>query len=210
MNNTASQTIFTTQDVVILTKETVYQGYFRIEKFNLKHRLFAGGWSQPFIREIFERGHAAGALPYDPVLQKIVLIEQFRVGTLGQTETPWLLELVAGIIEPGETAAAVARRETQEEAGLIASDLLPICDYWVSPGGTSEKVSLFCARVDAKNAGGIHGLLEEHEDIRVHAFDTEEVYRMLGQGRICNAATIIAVQWLQLHETDVRNTWLKN
>lgn len=207
MKNKSS--VFTSKDVEVLNKETVYQGYFRIEKYTLKHRLFRGGWSESFIRELFERGHAAAVLLYDPVLHKIVLIEQFRIGTLGHTDNPWLLELVAGIIDdPSETTEQVAVRETQEEAGLEILDLLPICDYWVSPGGTTERVALFCARVDASQAGGWHGLAEESEDIRVLVFDVAEVYKLLATGQICNAATIIAVQWFQLHEQEVRQKWI--
>lgn len=199
---------FTSTDVSILEKKAVYQGYFRIDKYIVKHRLFRGGWTKPFAREVFERGHAAAALLYDPDLNKIVLTEQFRIGVVGQTSHPWLFELVAGIMDPGETAEQVAIRETQEEAGLQIKAIIPIYEYWVSPGGTSEKVALFCARVDASQANGIHGLEEEGEDIKVHSFDVAEVYQLLAQGRICNAPTIIALQWLQLHEKEVRGKWL--
>ena len=198
---------FTAKDVEILSKEIAYQGYFRIEKYTLRHRLFRGGWSTPFTRELFERGHAVAVLLYDPKLHKIVLIEQFRIGALGKTDNPWLLELVAGIIEPGETTSEVAIRETQEEAGLHIFEMLPICNYWASPGGSTEKVTLFCAKVDASLAGGLHGLAEESEDIRVLVFEVDEVYKLLAAGKICNAPTIIAVQWFQLHEQEVRNKW---
>lgn len=204
-----SNPVFTSSDVTILEKKAVYQGYFRIDKYVVKHRLFRGGWTKPFAREVFERGHAAAALLYDPNLNKIVLIEQFRIGAIAaQSDQPWLLELVAGIIETGETPEQVAIRETQEEAGLQVKAIIPICEYWVSPGGTSEKVAVFCAQVDASQANGIHGLEEESEDIRVHCFDVAEVYQLLAQGHICNAPTIIAVQWLQLHEREVRAKWL--
>jgi ADP-ribose pyrophosphatase len=201
------QTQFTVADTKTLEENKVYQGYFDIKRLKLKHRLFAGGWSEAYERELFERGHAVGVLLYDPVLHQIVLIEQFRVGTLGKTQHPWLLEIVAGIIESDENELDVAKRETQEETGLLVDDLIPICDYWVSPGGTTETVKLYCARVDAKHANGVHGLVEESEDIRVLAFSVAEVYELLEQGKIVNAATIIAVQWFQLHEKMVREKW---
>lgn len=203
-------TTFSSQDVEIVEQQTVFKGYFRIDRYTIRHRHFDGSWSKPFTREVFERGHAAAALLYDPNLNKIVLIEQFRIGVLGQTNNPWLIELVAGIIEPGETIEEVVRREIQEEAGLIATDLIPIVDYWVSPGGTSEKVSLFCARIDAKQAVGIYGLKDEDEDIRVLAFDAKEIDRLLAEKKVCNAATIIALQWFQRNEKTVRETWLRD
>lgn len=201
---------FSAKDVEVINKETVYQGYFQIEKYTLRHRLYQGGWSKPFTRELFERGQAVGILLYDPDLQKIVLIEQFRIGALQQTDNPWLVELVAGIIEPGEFMEQVAIRETEEEAGLQISEMIPICDYFASPGGSTEKVTLFCAKVDASVAGGFHGLAEESEDIRVLVFDVHEVYELLATRMFCSAPIIIAVQWLQLHEHEIRQKWIKS
>lgn len=209
MSSNLTPLTLTTADVEVLREETMYRGYFSIRKFTLKHRLFAGGWSKPFQREIFERGHAAGVLLYDPILHKIVLIEQFRIGTLGATQNPWLLEIVAGIIETNETGEQVAIRETQEEAGLEVLDLIPICNYWVSPGGTSEHVALFCGRVNAANAQTICGVADENEDIRVHTFNVNKVYELLASGQICNAATIIAIQWFQLNEEKINRQWKK-
>lgn len=198
---------FTHKDIEIIEQNTVFQGYFRLDRYHIRHRLFQGGWSQTLPREVFERRQAAGVLLVDPVLNKIVLIEQFRVGICQHTEYPWLLELVAGIIEPDETPAEVAKRESQEEAGVMIQDLIPIIDYWVSPGASSEKVSLFCARVDASVAGGVHGLPEEGEDIRVWVFSIQEVYEMLAAGQINNAPTLIALQWFKLNEQKVRMYW---
>lgn len=199
---------FSQQDVEILQQETVYQGHFRVDKYILKHKLFAGGWSKPVTRELFKRTKAAGALLFDPVLNKIVMIEQFRVGAI-QDNCPWLIEIVAGVMDVDETVEQLVSRETREEAGLEIRELISICEYWVSPGGSSEKASLFCARVDASKAGGIYGLIEEGEDIRVHVFDLAEAYQALNSGKICNAASIIALQWLQLNESQVRKAWLK-
>jgi ADP-ribose pyrophosphatase len=199
---------FTTKDVEVLEQHTAYQGYFRIEKYRLRHRLFNGEWSKPLTREIFERGHAVGVLLFDPKLNKIVLIEQFRMGALGKAENPWLMELVAGIIGKNETAEQVAKRETKEETNLELLDLISIRQkYWASPGGSTETVSLFCGRVDASNASGIHGLVDEGEDIRVSSMDVADVYQAIEDGRINNALSIIAIQWFQLHEQQVRAKW---
>ncbi len=200
---------FTREDVDILASETAYQGYFRLEKYRLKHRVFKGGWGAAIDRELFERGYAVGALPYDPKSDQVVLIEQFRLGALKDQRSPWLLECVAGVVDKAhESIEDTIHREADEEAGLDISALWPIYDYWVSPGGTSERIHLFCAKVDASQASGIHGLNEEGEDIRVHVIDREQAYAALATGEIDNALTIIALQWLQLNYTKVKEQWL--
>jgi len=196
------------KDVEILGKSEQYKGYFRINRYRLRHRLHAGGWSGELERELFERGHAVGVLPYDPAADSIVLIEQFRIGALVAGMDPWLTEVVAGIVEEGEASEEVARRETREEAGIEVMDLMPICRYLVSPGGSSESVILYCGRVDSRGAGGIHGLAAEHEDIRVEAAPYAEVMRRLEEGHFTNAISIIALQWLALHRDRVRAAWV--
>jgi ADP-ribose pyrophosphatase len=197
----------TGDDVDIIDKTPVYDGYFRIDRYRLRHRLHEGGWSGEMTREVFERGHAAAMLPYDPVLDAVVLIEQFRIGAYAAGRDPWLVEVVAGIIEPGEGADAVVRREAMEEAGCPVLDLVPICDYLVSPGGTSECITLFCGRVDAAKAGGIHGRAEEHEDIRVTVLPFAEAKARLEAGRIDNATALIALQWLVMNRDKLRQQW---
>lgn len=196
----------TSTDVEIVSQDVIYQGHLKLLKYELKYRLFAGGWSPVIVRELFQSRHAVGVLLFDPIRDEIVLIEEFRLGTMGQ-KSPWILELVAGIIEPNESVVDVAKRECQEEAGCDALDLIPMYEYWTSPGISTGKFSLFCGRVDASNAGGIFGLSHEHEDIRAHVFPKAFVYNALKTGEINNAATIIAVQWLQLHELDVKQKW---
>jgi ADP-ribose pyrophosphatase len=195
------------KDVEILDKSEQYKGYFRINRYRLRHRLYAGGWSGELQRELFERGHAVGVLHYDPAADSIVLIEQFRIGALVAGMHPWLTEVVAGIIEQGEAPEAVARRETREEAGIELMDILPICRYLVSPGGSSESVILYCGRVDSRGAGGIHGLAAEHEDIKVDVVPFAEAMRRLEEGHFTNAISIIALQWLALHRDRVRAAW---
>jgi ADP-ribose pyrophosphatase len=195
------------KNIQILEKIPVYEGYFRIDRYRLRHELFAGGMSAPISREVFERGHAVGVLPYDPVRDVVVLIEQFRVGAYAAGFEPWLIEIVAGIIEDGETPEDVAKREALEEAGLTISELLPMRTYMVSPGGASESVHVFLGRVDSSTAGGIHGLNSEDEDIRVKAVPWAEARRLLDDGKICNALGLIALQWLALHRDDVHRLW---
>ncbi|WP_428618612.1 ADP-ribose diphosphatase [Shewanella sp.] len=197
---------FTGDDVQMLGKRTLYQGFFRMEEYRFKHRLFAGGWSQEVVREVFERGHAVVVLPYDPVTDKVVLIEQIRIPVLEAAPTPWLLELVAGMIETGESAEQVAHRELQEESGLVASEMHYVSQYFSSPGGTSERFDFYWAKVDACQADCLHGLDEEHEDIKVHVMPREAAYQLLCDGIINNASTVIGLQWLQLHYQNLRST----
>ncbi len=198
---------FGNDDVEVLAVETGYKGFFRINRYRLRHKLFAGGWSANLTRELFERGHAAAMLPYDPVRDQIVLLEQFRVGALGSDNSPWLLEMVAGMIEPGESASEVIVREAEEEAGLVVGRSRFALSYLVSPGGTSERIHVYVGEVDSSKATGLHGLAEEGEDIRLHVVSREQAYRWVEEGRIDNAATVIALQWLQLHLAEIRSQW---
>lgn len=195
---------FTKSDVEILERKTVYQGHFRLERLKLRYRLFNGGWSKPVYREVFERGEAVGILLFDPERDKLVLIEQFRAGVVTKTENPWILEVVAGVIDSEESFEQVACRETQEETGLDVQNLFFINRYWVSPGGSTERISLFCGQIDARQAKGIHGLASEGEDIRLHILDVKEAYKLVNEGKIDNAITIIALLWLQQNEKIVR------
>ncbi len=191
----------------IVEKKVVYHGFFKVEQYRLRHQLFAGGWSEDVQRECLERGHAVAVLPYDPQRDQVVMLEQFRVGALHMPDGPWLLEVVAGMIEPGESRLDVARREAVEEANCKLLELFPMCEFLVSPGGTSETITLFLGRVDASRAGGIHGLDHEHEDIRVHVFAREEALELLRRGRINNATAVIALQWLALNRQRLLEHW---
>jgi ADP-ribose pyrophosphatase len=194
-------------DFEIIEKATAYQGYFRIDRYRFRHRLFAGGWSGEIKREVFERGHAVGVLGYDPERDAVVLIEQFRIGAVAAGVAAWQSEVIAGIVDEGETPETVAHREAQEEAGCTIRDLVPICRYLVSPGGSSETVQLYCGRIDSAGIGGIHGLPEEHEDIRVEVVPFAEARDRLLAGRFGNAPAIIALQWLILNRDTLRACW---
>jgi ADP-ribose diphosphatase len=194
-------------DVEILESSPAYRGYGRIDRYRLRHRLHDGGISRPIEREVYDRGHVTGVLPYDPVKDCVVLIEQFRVGAYLAGMRPWQTEAVAGIIDSGETPEQVARREAKEEADLEILDLVPLYRYLVSPGAITETVILFAGRVDSSRAGGVHGLPEEGEDIKVMVVPVSELAGMIDDGRIGNAQTIVAVQWLLLYRDKLRAIW---
>ncbi len=199
----------THKDVEILERTVCYKGFFRIDRYRLRHRLFNGGWSHPITRELFERGHAAAVLPYDPIRNEVILIEQFRIGAMDTPDGPWLLEIVAGIIEADEITEDVVKRESVEEANCNISDLIPLYDYLASPGGMTERIALFCGRTDTTQAGGIHGAADEGEDIKVHVVSLETALQFLVSGKINSASAIIALQWLALNRGLVREKWLK-
>lgn len=193
----------------ILEREPAYQGFFRIDRYRLRHRLFDGGWSAEMTREVFERGRAVAVLLYDPVEDAVVLIEQFRLAAHLAGFPAWQLETVAGVVDhPGEGDAEVARRETKEEAGLaVEGELRPIHRYMTSPGGTTETVTLFCGRVDSRHAGGVHGLAAEHEDIKVVVKSYRSVLRLLRADKIINGITLLALYWLVQNRARLRRDW---
>ena len=194
--------------VQVSERTTPYRGYMRLDHYHLKHKIFDDGWSVNLSREVLERGHAVAVLPYDPHRDEVILIEQFRIGAYTAPETsPWQIECVAGMIEPHQLPEEAAHRETQEETGLRIYDLEPMHNYLSSPGCTSETIRMYCAHVDAEDAGGHHGLAEEGEYIRVFTAPTTEAFEMLDSGRIENGMTIIALQWLRIRRDMLRDKW---
>ncbi len=192
----------------ILDKEILYNGFFRMEKYRLKHTLYAGGWSAEISRELFVRGSAVAVLLYDPHTDQVVLIEQFRAGAIIQPDRAWLVEIVAGAIEEGETAVEVAYRESMEEAGCEIQELMVINEFYTTPGGASERITLFCGKVDSTQVGGIHGLDHEDEDILVRAVNFKDALVMLENNEIESAIPIIALQWLALNKDKLQQQWL--
>lgn len=198
---------FTQNDYEIIKREVPYQGIFRIARYQLRFRLFDGGFSQVVVREVMERKSAVGVLLYDPISDHVVLIEQFRPGAIANPPSPWLIEVVAGVIEPNEDAKSLAIREAKEEADCEILDLYPICEYFVSPGGSNEFFQLFCGRIDATAAGGIHGLKEENENIRTFTLPLEEAIIFIQEGKIKTSPAIISIQWLQLNHEWLKQLW---
>jgi ADP-ribose pyrophosphatase len=198
---------FRASDVKVLARETRYASFLQVDTLQLQHRLFEGGWSEPMQRELLVKTPAVGVLLFDPQRDELVMVRQFRVGMLDRESSPWPLELVAGLVDTDESLEEVAIREIQEETGLIAADLLPICDYYNSPGASSEKVSLFCARVDASQAGGYHGLSHEHEDIEVLSLSAAEALDAMDSGVFNNAMSMIALQWFAMNKQKLVQRW---
>lgn len=202
-------------DVDIITKKSTHSGFFSINQYSLQHRKFDGEKTRELSRECFERGHAVGVLAYDPWQDNIVLLEQFRIGAYiyqlekpeVNRESPWLLEIIAGIVEPGESQIDVAHREAKEEAGLQLLALEPIGDFYSSPGGSSETTQLYCACVKSNGVGGIHGIEEEGEDIRVIVVPFHDAVQLLKNGQLNNASAMIAMQWLMLNRNELQMKW---
>ena len=180
----------------LIDRTVAFQGYFRIARYLFRHSLYQGGQSGEVKREVFERGQAAAVLPYDPVRDEVVLIRQFRAGSYAAGRHPWDWEIVAGVIEEGETPADVARR-----------DLVPMNSVVLSPGACSETCSSFLGRIDATGVGGIHGLEAENENILVKAMPFAEARALLDRDEVDNAVGVMALQWLALHRDEVRNRW---
>lgn len=195
---------FNQADVELVSEEPIFKGFFTLNKQRFRHRRFNGGWSGVFEREMLLKPDAAGAILYDPKNDLIGLIEQFRAGAMESEFGPWCLEVVAGMTEAGEPIIDLMQREIEEEAGLTNATLIPITQYYSTPGASNEKIHLFCALVDLSEAGGIHGLEEEHEDILFTVYPCEEVFAAMLNSRMNNAATLIALLWLQLNRPNLR------
>lgn len=187
--------------VEIKSNNFEYQGFYQVEKFQLRHRCFSGEWSPWLQREQVKHSDASAVLLVDPKQQKLVLVEQFRVGLVRRPNTsPWLLEVVAGLIEPNQTALQTMIREAKEEAACDIIDWMQIGEFYNSPGGFAEKTTLFCATVDAHHKEGIQGVGEEHEDIRVHVLDLQRVLSAFIKGELkTSSSTAIALQWLAIN-----------
>jgi len=191
----------------ILSMESVHDGFLKLKSYRLQHDCFSGGWCPEVQRERVEGNHAVSVLLYDPLEDAVVLIEQFRIGALGHVGEPWLLETVGGYMEDDEVAEEVARRETLEETGCKLQDTAFIGEFFTTPGWCGERISLYCGRVDSRNAGGIHGLDEEGEDIRVEVMSFEAAMEQLFV-RANSTSIVVGLQWLQQHREDLRQRWL--
>lgn len=197
---------FSQKDFSLDKQETLYNGFFKMYKLHLSHKTFSGE-KISIQRELFYRDDAVCVLLYDAENDAVVLVEQFRVGAYDSPEGPWLLELIAGIVEPGETPEDVARRESQEEAGTGIGEIVPIIRFVPSSGGTREYIDLLCAQVNSEGVEGIHGLADEGEDIQVHTLAADDAFALVKAGKINNAPAIIALQWLQINREELKQRW---
>lgn len=194
----------------VINKKSLYRGFFKLTGYELTHDLFEGGESPLLSRELLDRGNAAAVLPYDPVRDEVVLIEQFRIGAGEDPSGPWMIEIIAGLQEPDESAEQVIHREALEEAGCKLTNLIPLHKYYSSPGSSNEQIEIYFARTETAGLGGIHGIDEEGEDIRVHVISSDTAFEWLDQGRIDSALPIIALQWFRLNRDNIRKQWLEN
>lgn len=196
-------------DLRIIGREIAFKRHLQLDVYRFRHRLFSGEWSGERVWDVVRRGAAVAVVLYDPERDAVVLIEQFRLAPLLTGFSPWVVEVVAGLVDhEGESDADVARRETVEEAGVaVAGELIPIQRYTPTPGDSDQATMLFCGRVDSRQAGGIHGVAAENEDIRVVVKPVAEIARMLDAGEIDNGHTLICLYWLLRHRDAVRRRW---
>lgn len=199
---------YTKADVQVTQDECVYNGFFKMHKKTLRHRKFNGEWSDYMTREMMVRSDAVCVLLFDPNTDQVLLIEQFRP-CLPRSESPWLLELVAGMVEEGESDEQVARRESKEEAGVTIDRLEYMFKFVPSPGGLVEYLRMYAGEFDASKVDvtQTQGLDEEHEDIRLHLMSADEAIGLLDHD-IENASTIMGLQWLALNKQRLRDKWL--
>ncbi len=186
--------------------KTLHDGFFKLVRLSYSYTKFQGGQARSENHEVLLRPQAVVVIGYDLSTEQVVLIEQLRSGLVAcGAEQPWLIEVVAGLCEPDEAAHLTARRELQEETGLDTKVLIPIASYWVSPGGSSEKVHAYCALVDSSKAQTYAGLASEGENIAIRKFPRTTLEDALSQGILNNSATILCTQWLALNHENIKN-----
>ena len=182
--------------VEILRERLIFDDKFQIQEAEVSFQRYDGQMSNPVRILVFERGDAAAAILFNHDSQKVLLIEQFRYPTY-EKGPGWIQEVVAGGIKPDENPEEAIRREIEEEVGYRVQQLTPIATFYVSPGGTSERIFLYYAEVsdnDRVSDGG--GLIEENEDMRVVEYSKSDLLQALMSGQIQDAKTLIAAQWL--------------
>ena len=182
----------------IIDKKNLYDGFFKMNEVTLKYRKYDGNWSNNIKRELFGGAQVAAVLPYDPVSKEIILIQQFRPGTISKDIDHYLDEIVAGIIDEGESPEIAAKRECLEETGCEVKRLIPIQGYFPAPGSSESFYHLFLGEVKSFKGSKIQGLENENEDIFVKCFKINEVRKKMEDGKILNGLTLIALQWFFL------------
>jgi len=185
---------YTIKDVEILSEKLLSDDYFKLIQYQLKFKTFSGQWSEPVTRSLMKTSGAVGVLIHDPALEKVLLVEQFRIGAMEDQKSPWLLEIVAGRIDYDASPEAIAMAEAREEAGVEITNIESLYAYWVSPGCISEYTEVFLAEADLSQAGGVHGSAHEHEDIRVQVVTYDELKELLARGELKSSISVIAAQ----------------
>ncbi len=194
--------------VEILEHKDGYAGFYRVAVLKLQHETFTGTMSPVLTREVFERGNAAAVLPYDPKADTVLLIRQFLVGAhlAGRPNRP--LQVIAGMVDPGESGLDVARREAMEEAGCKIGRVEQAHSFLPSPGGSSERLETFVGEADLTAAGGQFGLEEENEDIYAEVYAADEAIALLDQGMIEAGPAVVLLSYFARHHERIRSIWL--
>ena len=191
----------------IHNKALVYDGHFKLARYQLSHEKYDGDSTPLFYRELVGRNNAVAMVAYDPDEDQIVLVEQFRIGAI-EEEQPWLIEIVAGLIEPDEAPEQVVIRESEEEIGCSPSELIKIAGFYTSPGGNSEWIELFIGKISVHELAESGGLEDEAEDIRIIVLPADEIPYMLATGEVRSAIAIIGLQWFVANRENIRSQWL--
>lgn len=191
----------------LLGEECILDGYFKMHRYRLRHSSFHGGWCKEIVRERIEHLAAVSVLLYDPGQDSVVLVEQFRIGLMGLAASPWSVETVSGFCDTThEMPEQVARREVIEETGCTLKALTHIGEFVVSPGMSVERINLYCGRVDADEADGVHGLEHEGEEIRVVVMPRRQAVGELF-GRLNSTSVIMTLQWLEANRARLLSEW---
>lgn len=198
--NILEQATYNNNDFELHSRESLYNGFIRVEKISLTHRLFAQDRYTPTIqRELIHRKEAAGVLIYNDQQQRFALIEQFRVGAIDDPVSPWQLEIIAGVLDDQEAPETCIQRESLEESGCEIFDIQHLFSFYPSAGACDEVFHLYVAQAELPKQGGIHGIEDEGENIQLHLFNYQDLQALLTSQRLRNAPVIMALQWLQQH-----------
>lgn len=204
----ALRTEFGARDVDQQSLTRGYTSYLAVQELRLRHRRFDGGWTSTLDRTVVAWGDAVSVLPYDPRLDRILLIEQFRPAPAARGDrNPWCIEAIAGRLVTGETPEQTARREAAEEANLNIGRMIEIAEYYPSPGFACEQVTAFVGEADLAGPGGLHGLADEGEDIRTIVLEFDEAMAAIPTGAISSGSALVSLLWLAANRQRLRDEW---
>ena len=192
--------------VEILDRRRAHTSFFGFDEIRLRHETFDGTMSPVLDRSVFVSCDAAIVLPYDPARDRVLLVEQVRLGPIGRHDpVMWQMEPVAGLIDPGETPQDTAHREAMEEAGIVFSHLECAGECYASPGATTEFFNLFVGLCDLSDSDNrIGGEAGEGENIRSHVFGFDALLAMAEARRTANAPLTLLTYWLAHHRDRFR------
>ena len=204
--NIIKRATYNSDEVDILSREYLFRGFIQVEKVSLRHRLFQqSDYTSVIHRELIQRPEAAGVLIYNDQQQKFALIEQFRIGAMDDPDSPWKLEVIAGVLDGDESPESCIRRESLEESGCELQALQHLFSFYPSAGACAELFHLYSAEATLPEQGGIFGVADEGENIQLHILDYADIRSLLTNGRLRNAPVIMALQWLEQHINTIRN-----